>query len=99
MKESAALYSTIEDKKHFNTEHSVLQLNAQNRKVCVICSTNIWTLPDGLRRLVSGVNHSQVAVTALLHVPSARRAPNHRGPVKDGEAAHSSPHNTAQGNQ
>lgn len=40
--------------------------------------------------LVRGVNHSLVAA-----VPSPRWAPNHRGSVKDGEAAY----NTAQGNQ
>lgn len=47
---------------------------------------HICTLQDGRRRSVSGVNHS---LTALLHVPSARWAPNRSGSVKDGEAAHS----------
>lgn len=57
---------------------------------------HICTLRDSRRRLVSGVNHS---LAALLHVPSARWAPNRSGSVKDGEAAHSPLHNTAQGNQ
>ena len=57
---------------------------------------NICKLQDGRNRSVSGINHSP---TAWLCVPSALWAPNRPGPIKDGEAAHSSLRNTAQGNQ